>query len=120
MAAGLTIDYRVRVLGWPVPWRSLISECDAPHGFRDVQVAGPYRGWHHAHRFREEGGGTVVEDRVSYEPPLGPLGAVLDTLVIRRRLAAIVADRRRRIAALLLGEPAGPGGRPVGPRSGSG
>jgi hypothetical protein len=62
----------------------------------------------------------VVEDRVSYEPPLGPLGAVLDTLVIRRRLAAIVAYRRRRIAALLLGEPAGPGGRPVGPRSGSG
>jgi ligand-binding SRPBCC domain-containing protein len=119
MAAGLTIDYRVRVLGCPVRWRSLISEYAPPHGFCDVQLAGPYRGWHHAHRFREEGGGTVVDDRVSYEPPLGPLGAALNALVIRRRLDAIFAYRRQRIAALLLGEPA-PAAGPVGRRSRSG
>jgi hypothetical protein len=61
----------------------------------------------------------VVEDRVSYALPLGPLGAVLDALVIRRRLAAIFAYRRRRIAGVLLGEPA-PAAGPVGRRSGSG
>jgi ligand-binding SRPBCC domain-containing protein len=107
MAAGLVIDYRVHVLGWPARWRSLISEYDPPYGFVDVQLAGPYRRWHHVHRFREEGDGTVVEDRVRYEPPLGPLGAALNALVIRRRLEAIFAYRERRIAALLLdGDPA--------------
>ena len=105
MAPGLTIDYRVRVMGWPVRWRSLIREYDPPRGFRDVQLAGPYRLWDHAHRFWEEQGGTVVHDRVDYEPPLGPLGAVLNALVIRRRLDSIFAYRRGRIAALLLGEP---------------
>jgi ligand-binding SRPBCC domain-containing protein len=102
MALGLTIDCRVRVVGWPVRWRTLVSEYDPPHGFRDVQLAGPYRLWDHAHRFQEEDGGTVVEDRVVYEPPLGPLGAVLNALVIRRQLDAIFAYRRRRIAVLLL------------------
>ena len=67
MARGLIIDYRVRVLRLPTHWRTLVSEYDPPHGFRDVQVIGPYRLWDHRHRFWREGGGTVIEDFVVYE-----------------------------------------------------
>lgn len=101
MRADLVIDYHVRVLGWRTRWRSLIAEYDPPHGFRDVQVIGPYRRWDHRHRFHREEDGTVIEDLVVYEPPLGPLGGLLDALVIRRQLAAIFEYRRRRIEALL-------------------
>jgi len=100
MRAGLVIDYHVRVLGWKTRWRSLIAEYDPPYGFRDVQVIGPYRRWDHRHRFRREKGGTAIEDLVAYEPPLGPLGGVLDALVIRRQLGAIFEYRRQRIEAL--------------------
>lgn len=100
MRSGLVIDYTVRVLGRPARWRSLIAEYDPPHGFRDVQVLGPYRRWDHRHRFRPEDGGTVIEDVVVYEPPLGPLGALFDALIIRRQLAAIFEYRRLRIEAL--------------------
>jgi ligand-binding SRPBCC domain-containing protein len=103
MSPGLTIDYRVRVMGWPVHWRSLISEYDPPRAFRDVQLVGPYRTWDHGHRFWEEDGGTVVHDRVVYEPPLGSLGALLNTLVIRRQLDEIFQYRGERIRTLLLG-----------------
>jgi ligand-binding SRPBCC domain-containing protein len=99
MRAGLVIDYHVRVLGWTTRWRSLIAEYDPPYGFRDVQVIGPYRRWDHRHRFRREEGGTAIEDLVVYEPPLGPLGGLLDVLVIRRQLAAIFEYRRQRIEA---------------------
>ena len=99
MRAGLVIDYRVRVLGWTTRWRSLIAQYDPPHGFRDVQVIGPYRRWDHRHRFRSEDGGTMIEDLVTYEPPLGPLGALLDVCLIRRQLAAIFEYRREYIAA---------------------
>ena len=101
MARGLLIDYRVRVMGVPTHWRSLISEYDPPHGFRDVQVIGPYRLWDHRHRFWREGGGTVIEDFVVYEPPFGPLGALVHRLAIRRQLEAIFDFRRRRIDELL-------------------
>jgi ligand-binding SRPBCC domain-containing protein len=101
MRTGLVIDYTVRVLGRPARWRSVIAEYDPPHGFRDVQVVGPYRRWDHRHRFRAADGGTLVEDAVVYEPPLGPLGALLDVLLIRRQLAAIFEYRRQRIEELV-------------------
>ena len=99
MRAGLLIDYDVRVLGWTTRWQSLIAEYDPPHGFRDVQIIGPSRRWDHRHRFRREDGGTAIEDVVIYEPPLGPLGGLLDVLVIRRQLTAIFDYRRARIEA---------------------
>ena len=100
MHAGLVIDYHVRVLGWTTRWRSVIAEYDPPNSFRDVQVTGPYRRWDHLHRFRRDEGGTAIQDLVVYEPPLGPLGGLLDVLVIRRQLAAIFEYRRQRIEAL--------------------
>jgi ligand-binding SRPBCC domain-containing protein len=101
MAQGLTIDYTVRALGLRHHWRSLISEYDPPHGFRDVQVIGPYRSWDHRHRFRRQDGGTLIEDVVVYELPLGPLGLLLHRVAVRRQLEAIFDFRRAQIAALL-------------------
>jgi ligand-binding SRPBCC domain-containing protein len=98
MAPGLTIDYRVRVLGWPTRWRSLIDEWDPPHLFRDVQVHGPYRRWDHRHWFRAQAGGTLVEDVVVYELPVGPVGVLVNRVVVRRQLDAIFDYRRARIA----------------------
>jgi ligand-binding SRPBCC domain-containing protein len=101
MRRDLIIDYRVRIAGLPVHWRSRISEYDPPFSFRDEQVIGPYRLWDHHHRFSRENGGTVIEDFVVYEPPLGPLGAPLDRLFIRHRLDDIFDFRGREIEQLL-------------------
>ena len=100
MARGVILDYRVRIFGIPRPWRSLISEYDPPHAFRDVQLVGPYRRWDHHHRFRSERGGTTLEDVVVYELPFGPLGAIAAPLV-RRQLDAIFDYRRARIDEIL-------------------
>lgn len=99
MAAGLRIDYRVRLLGVPVRWQSVISEYEPPRSFRDVQTIGPYRHWDHLHQFRSEHDGTLIEDLVTYEPPFGVLGVLLNGLVIRRQLAAIFDYRAGRIEA---------------------
>ena len=100
MRRGLTIDYTLRVAArWR--WRSLITEYDPPHAFRDVQVRGPYRTWDHRHRFWSEAGGTVVEDEVVYQLPGGPLGTLLHRLAVRRKLDAIFDFRREQIALLL-------------------
>ena len=101
MQPGLTIDYTVRVLGVRTRWRSLIAAYEPPRAFRDVQVIGPYRRWDHRHWFRPQDGGTLVEDLVLYEPPLGSLGTLLDVFFIRRQLAEIFDYRHRRIAARL-------------------
>jgi hypothetical protein len=101
MAAYAVLDCRIAWLGLPLRWRSLIREYDPPARFVDVQVLGPYDRWEHRHLFLEEGGGTWVEDRVTYRLPMGPLGRLLHALAVRRQLDAIWAYRRRRLGELL-------------------
>src|SRR2546430_12982747 len=45
MAPYAVLDYRVRWLGLPVSWRTMIREYDPPARFVDVQVRGPYDRW---------------------------------------------------------------------------
>ncbi len=101
MTAGAVLDYRLRWLGLPIRWRAFVREYDPPYRFLDVQVRGPYARWEHRHRFLEERGGTVVEDRVVYRLPLGALGRALHALVVGRQLRAAWDYRTRRLAELL-------------------
>lgn len=93
---GLMIEYTVApLLGIPLTWLTEIVQVDAPHRFVDEQRVGPYRIWHHEHFFREvPEGGTEVRDLVTYVPPLGPLGAILNRLIIRPQLERIFDYRR--------------------------
>ena len=71
MAAGVTIDYRLRLHGIPIRWRSEISAWEPPLRFVDRQLRGPYRLWHHEHEFVERDGGTLVIDHIHYQVPGG-------------------------------------------------
>lgn len=74
MNAGTVIDYRISLHGIRLSWRTVIESFEPPHRFIDRQVRGPYQLWVHEHRFREDRGGTTIEDSVTYAPPLRPLG----------------------------------------------
>ena len=96
MRAGTVIDYRLRVRGFPIRWRSKITEWEPPYHFRDEQVRGPYRLWIHAHRFQPRNGGTLVRDDVQYAVPFDSL---LHKFIVRpdvERIFAYRADCLRR------------------------
>ncbi|HEX2441838.1 MAG TPA: SRPBCC family protein [Methylomirabilota bacterium] len=105
LAAGVVFDLRVRWLGLPLRWRTYVREFDPPYRFVDVQVRGPWARWEHRHRFLDEGGGTWIEDRVTYRLPLGPLGVGLHRAVVRRQIEEAWAYRQARAAELLVGVP---------------
>lgn len=98
MREGLVIEYRLRPLfGLPVGWRTQITGFEPPHRFTDSQLSGPYARWEHSHRFSPVDGGTLVEDEIEYELPLGPLGNLGHKLV-RAELEQIFRHRGRAIA----------------------
>ena len=101
MTAGTLIDYRLRLHGVPVRWRTLIEAWEPERMFVDRQLRGPYRLWHHTHEFEALSGGTLVRDRVRYEIPFGPLGEGAWWLFVRRDLEGVFAFRRQAVAALL-------------------
>lgn len=94
MAVGTLIDYRLKVHGIPMRWRSEIAAWDPPHLFVDRQVRGPYRLWHHEHRFAQRDGGTDVMDQVQYAVWGGSL---VNRLLIRRDVRAIFAYRTKKL-----------------------
>ena len=69
---GTRIDYRFKVWGILMKWRTLISVWEPGRRFVDEQEKGPYVRWHHTHEFEEVEGGTLMRDRVEYIVPGGP------------------------------------------------
>ena len=98
---GSRIEYRLRVRGLPMRWVSEISEWEPPYRFVDTQQRGPYKLWRHQHIFSPEAGGTRITDDVEYALPLGPLGELAHTLVVRRDVEGIFEFRQKRLAELL-------------------
>jgi uncharacterized protein YbjT (DUF2867 family)/ligand-binding SRPBCC domain-containing protein len=112
MRQGLEIDHRIRpLLGLPMLWRSRIEAYDPPFAFADSQVKGPYRRWEHHHTFTPVDGGTRIDDEVTYELPLGPLGELAHAAVVRDQLLEIFRHRARTIASIFA--PAAPNPQPL-------
>ena len=92
---GTEIDYRLRLRGLPMRWRSRITAWSPPSLFVDEQVRGPYRRWIHQHRFRPVEAGTLVEDHVRYAVWGGRL---VDRWLVAPDLSRIFRYRRERLA----------------------
>jgi ligand-binding SRPBCC domain-containing protein len=98
---GVLIQYRLTLHAVPIRWTTRIEEWDPARRFVDTQVRGPYRLWEHTHVFSPVDGGTLIEDRVRYVLPYGPLGALAHAVFVRRDLRRIF-DFRRDAAARML------------------
>jgi ligand-binding SRPBCC domain-containing protein len=97
MGRDTRIDYRIRLAGMPLRWRTRIEAWEPPSCFVDRQEKGPYRLWMHLHAFEPVGRGVLMTDRVRYALPLGPLGRAAHGLAVRASLAAIFDHRYERI-----------------------
>jgi len=97
MHEGALLDYRIRLRGVPIRWRTRITAWDPPHRFVDAQLRGPYRLWVHEHTFEPRPGGVLCRDRVEYDAPGGPL---VHRLLVAPDLARIFDYRAKRMQEL--------------------
>ncbi|MEK6745066.1 MAG: SRPBCC family protein [Nitrospirota bacterium] len=97
MCEGAEYDYTIRWLGLPLPWKSRITGYRPHEQFTDIQITGPYRSWSHLHTFIDAPEGTLMNDTVSYQLPLGPLGNLVHAVTVRHQLEDIFRYRAIRI-----------------------
>ena len=98
MRVGRLIDYRLKLHGIPIRWRTEITQWEPPFRFEDSQLRGPYRLWQHEHVFEERDGGTLMTDRVRYDL-IG--GKLVHSIFVRPDLQRIFAYRQQEIPRLL-------------------
>ena len=116
MRPGAAIDYRLRLRGVPIRWRSEITAWEPPFRFVDEQRRGPYRLWVHEHRFEEREGRTLASDHVPLRglgrahrrPPAGAARHRAHLRVPARRVARALRNRGR------LNPPGSSGAAPAG------
>lgn len=97
MAPGTLLDYRLRLRGIPIRWRSEITAWEPPGRFVDKQIRGPYSLWVHEHLFETKDNGTLVTDNVEYAVPAGKL---VQQLLVAPDLERIFDYRHRMLRNL--------------------
>jgi ligand-binding SRPBCC domain-containing protein len=93
IGAGETVTWEARHFGTTQQLTSRIVAFDRPRSFRDSMVSGAFARFDHDHIFEQEGSGTRMIDVFDFASPLGPLGKVVDCLVLRRYMTRLVQER---------------------------
>lgn len=96
---GETVTWRARHFGVPFTMTSRVTAWDRPRRFVDEQVTGPFRSFHHEHLFEADAGATTMIDRVRFVAPVGPVGRLVERLVLGRYLHQLIADRAQHLKA---------------------
>lgn len=94
MYAGQIIQYKVSPLaGIKLRWTTEITVVKDREYFIDEQRFGPYTLWHHKHFFEPTEDGVIMTDVVHYALPLGFIGQIMNTLVVKNKLKEIFEYR---------------------------
>lgn len=95
---GGTVSLRIRRGPTSFRWDLRHRNYEYGRQFRDEQVSGPMRHWLHTHRFQPNGrGGTIAEDEIDIDPPLGFAGAAVAPALVKSELGRLFRFRYRRL-----------------------
>ena len=101
MYPGQIIKYIVTpVLGIPTQWVTEITHVKEGEYFVDEQRFGPYAFWHHKHFIRPIKNGIEMEDIIDYKIPLGILGQMVHTIIVKPKLKEIFDYRQKKLVEL--------------------
>ncbi len=98
MGPGETVTWRGRHFGFLLTHESVISAYEPPHHFQDIMLRGMFKSFVHDHYYyATPEGNTLMRDELRFAAPLGPLGWIAETLVLRRYLTRFLHQRNEAI-----------------------
>ena len=98
MYEGQIIKYKVSPFPFfRVGWTTKITFVEEPFSFIDKQVSGPFNLWEHEHRFEKSGKNTIAYDIVKFKLPIGLLGRIFGSGLVRYQLNKIFEFRKTQL-----------------------
>lgn len=96
---GETVTWRARHFGIWFTMTSQITSLERPRRFVDEQVRGPFRSFHHEHRFSRDGDETVMTDTLTVASPV--FGRLAERLILVPYLRRLIRQRNAHLLAAL-------------------
>jgi ligand-binding SRPBCC domain-containing protein len=98
---GEHVTWEARHFGVRQRFTSQITAYDRPRYFQDSMTRGAFHSFVHDHYFEVVGEATLMRDVLTFSSPLGPLGAIVDKLVMANYLRRLLAARNASIKQLI-------------------
>nr|WP_244186332.1 SRPBCC family protein [Arthrobacter agilis] len=95
ISLGQQVTWRAWHFGIPIRMTSRITEMDVPNYFVDQQGSGPFQRFRHVHEFSQHDEVTTMVDRFEFAASLGPLGRVVERLLLARYLKKLIETRNQ-------------------------
>lgn len=96
---GDVVTWRARHFGVWFTMTSRITAVDRPARFVDEQVRGPFRSFHHEHRFAQQGEVAAMTDTITLASPV--FGALAERLVLVPYLRRLIQRRNHHLLTAL-------------------
>lgn len=93
LEAGDEVTFEAKHFGFSWRLTSKITDFDRPHRFIDEMQRGPFKRWHHVHKFISTWEGTKMVDEVSYFPPLWPLSWIVNAIFLEQVMRKLLTKR---------------------------
>ena len=89
-----TVTWRGRHFGFMLTHQSILSAYDPPYYFQDSMLRGMFKSFVHDHFFdTAPDGHTLMRDDLRFAAPLGPLGWIAETILLRRYFIHFLEQR---------------------------
>ena len=97
ISAGIELEFEIQAFGMPTSLVHAIIDVDRPRRIFERMIHGPLNDFEHEHLFEEHDSGTLLVDRIRFEPPGGMIGLVLNEQRIRTSLQKSFNYRRQQL-----------------------
>lgn len=88
-----TVTWSATHFGFRFTLQSAITKFTRPFFFTDEMVRGPFKSMVHDHFFYWEESSTTMVDHFYFQSPLGALGELTDSLVLKNYLTRLLTQR---------------------------
>lgn len=101
MYPGMIISYKVSpILNISMNWVTEITHVEDKKYFVDEQRFGPYSFWHHKHFISSIEGGVLMTDIIHYKVPMGFIGDLMNSILVKKQLEDIFDYRFKALVQL--------------------
>ena len=97
---GMLIQYYVQPFKFfKTSWVTEITACEDETYFIDEQRFGPYKFWHHLHKFEKTSDGVLMEDELHYILPAGIFNFLISSF-IQKKVQSIFDYRYKKLESI--------------------